>query len=177
MRSLPRQVCVARNAPETKTDTPVTTASPQEEPVSPTMPTERASDIIAAATAKSNRPKRKAESTDAVATFMTRRFGCVRGKGWRRGSCGVGGGGESCQRGVVQHVPADSSSPAVATTPMILSTDFEPFPSCSIAGGLAWLGFLTIGTLGEQVRRPGMNGLACSTDVQTAEMRAGGASS
>ncbi|PNW86711.1 hypothetical protein CHLRE_02g095097v5 [Chlamydomonas reinhardtii] len=60
------------------------------------MPTERASDIIAAATAKSNRPKRKAESTDAVATFMTRRFG--------------------------------------------------------IAGGLAWLGFLTIGTLGEQIK-------------------------
>ncbi|GLI65063.1 hypothetical protein VaNZ11_008486 [Volvox africanus] len=52
--------------------------------------------VIAAGVTKKRRPGRQADSTDAVATFLTRRFG--------------------------------------------------------IAGGLAWLGFLAIGTLGEQVK-------------------------
>jgi hypothetical protein len=49
-----------------------------------------------AAAPRPKQPKRKAESTDAIASFLTRRFG--------------------------------------------------------IAGGLAWLGFLAVGTLGEQVK-------------------------
>ncbi|KAG2428554.1 hypothetical protein HYH02_014358 [Chlamydomonas schloesseri] len=75
----------------------MTSSQDAEAATSPTSSTERASDIISAAKSTTNRTKkRQAESTDAVATFMTRRFG--------------------------------------------------------IAGGLAWLGFLTIGTLGEQIK-------------------------
>jgi hypothetical protein len=69
VRAASRRALVVRSAPETKVDTPVSTTTSQDVERS-------ASDIIADAQRTTNRTKkRQAESTDAVATFMTRRFG------------------------------------------------------------------------------------------------------
>ncbi|GLC39840.1 hypothetical protein PLESTB_001293800 [Pleodorina starrii] len=90
------KVDVAEPATVTSTTSSTATQSEQQQQQQAVQAGERPSDVIAAATRSKKRSGRQADSTDAVATFLTRRFG--------------------------------------------------------IAGGLAWLGFLAIGTLGEQIK-------------------------
>ncbi|KAG2487051.1 hypothetical protein HYH03_014297 [Edaphochlamys debaryana] len=95
-RVVPRPSLRTRSGPDAKTVDSPARGQPEDSPTSSTdlpSPTS-SSDVLSSGIRKTR--KRKAESTDAIATFLTRRFG--------------------------------------------------------IAGGLAWLGFLAVGSLGEQIK-------------------------